>query len=997
MHLKASELRPADKQSTALIGSDSPCDVEQPIHAPASIQPHGALVVVDPLDDVIVQVSANLGEMFGVEAADALGARAPDLLGALNWTNLHARLPVFGACKAAPAMRLATRSGASHPWASATIGRSACKRLWIEIEPRRDERGNQLRADGSDMFGTAQSVLTQMRDCRSVAELCDAAAQEMRRLTGFDRSMVYRFDREGHGEVVAESCDTDIGSLLGLRFPATDVPQVSRRLCLAQCVRVIPDMAYAPVPLLSDPVRGGANLDMSLCSLRSVSPCCRQYMTNMAVRATVVVALTTCQGLLWGLLSCHSLTPRGLSPETRALCELIGEVLSVLLASLSGADAVSEQLARERDVRAVAAALGDSATPIVDSLAAASPDLLRALRAAGAFIRVDGSVASLGDAPPRHIAEAAISAVLERADTPPYGLIDMPGAAASATDHLGAVLPQAREVPALAAGALVVPLPHGPNAAIAWFRPEVARSVVWAGNPDTPYDVDPVSGHLTPRASFEAWRQIVKGRSVPWTEADFTAAAEVKRLIGDAVVRRVEGELARLRNIDPLTGLPNRRHLQERLDALTAEQRGSDRTALIYIDLDRFKDVNDTLGHDAGDTLLVEIAARLTQALGRRFLLARLGGDEFAALSEGATLEEAHEAADRIRQFLDMPFKLAGRPYRATASVGVAHSSTVGCAGGALLKAADAAMYVAKRGGGNGMSCYTQTLGVAVARSFSLDQDLRDALRNGSAGLTVNYQPVVTVADGALRGFEALARWQHPERGHVPPTEFIPVAEASGLIGELGAWVLRVAIEEAAFHARHFSSLPMAPYIAVNVSPRQLAGGGFAASLIAALASSGVDPSAIKVEVTEAAIADLDGARELKALREAGIRVALDDFGTGYSSLSYLRQLPADIVKLDRSFLPQAKRGGDDPDDPVADERFMEAVVSVATRAGLGVIAEGVETEEQLAAAIRSGAAAVQGYLLSRPMPTALARALLSDIQHGKAPPWRRLFEAGAR
>jgi diguanylate cyclase (GGDEF)-like protein len=541
----------------------------------------------------------------------------------------------------------------------------------------------------------------------------------------------------------------------------------------------------------------------------------------------------------------------------------------------------------------------------------------------------------------------------------------------------------------------VLQLPHGSNDAIAWFRPELAATVDWAGDPRKSVETDSQTGRVSPRRSFATWRETVRGQSTPWTENDRAAAAEIRRIIGDCFVRRAEAELARLRNLDPLTGLPNRRLLQERLDAVAATA-GTDRpaaAALIYIDLDRFKDVNDSLGHDAGDALLLEIALRLHARIEQRHLVARIGGDEFAILCEDVDITQAEAVADSVRQALDLPFALAGRPYRATASVGVAHTLANDLDGATLLQAADAAMYVAKRGGGNGAARYAEPLRAEITRRFLIEQDLRTALQSADGGgLMLHYQPVIEGSTGRLEGFEALARWRlpdgSPEGRQVPPVDFIPVAEAGGLIGELGDWVLDAALDEAVRWAAYLTAGERAPYVAVNVSPRQLSSGAFQARVTAALAGRGLAAQVLRVEVTEAAIADLAAGRELACLRAHGVRVAIDDFGTGYSSLSYLRRLPADVVKLDRSFLPGAKASPDQTDDAGADEAFMEAVVGVAHRAGLAVVAEGVETASQLAASVRAGIDSIQGYFFAPPMPAAAVHALLSQPQGAARTEW---------
>ncbi len=630
-------------------------------------------------------------------------------------------------------------------------------------------------------------------------------------------------------------------SVCTIRRPIS--PPVARQLYVAQRVRAIPDVGYTPVPLLADPAQAGPPVDMTFCALRGVAPIHLDYMINMGVRATLAVSLFGVDGGLWGMIVCHHAGTLTVPPDLRALADLVGQVTSVLLASLQSAEALADELSRERHLRAVAAALADTARPLTEALAAVTDDLLRAVAATGAVARIGGTPLTLGAAP------ATSAALIDR-------LLAVCGPTAEATDALDVLLPEAAALAPGIAGALVLKLPHGSNDAIVWFRPELAATVTWGGDPRHAVEQDPGTGRLSPRRSFAAWQETVRGRSAPWTDTDLAAAGEVRRIVGETFVRRAEAELARLRNLDPLTGLANRRLLQERLDAVDRAGAGRDRaaTAPIYIDLDRFKDVNDSLGHDAGDALLIEVARRLTASIDDHTLVARIGGDEFAILCNDVDITQAERVAATVRAALEVPFKLAGRPYRATASIGVAHTLANDLAGGVLLQAADAAMYVAKRSGGNGAAHYAEPLRAEISRRFALEQDLRGALRHrDGGGLLLHYQPVIASRTGRLEGFEALARWQHPEAGLVPPVDFIPIAEAGGLIGELGEWVLDAALDEAAGWSARLAPRAPLPYVAVNVSPRQLSSGAFHSRVMAALATRDLPPQVLRIEVTEAA------------------------------------------------------------------------------------------------------------------------------------------------
>ncbi|WP_432967297.1 putative bifunctional diguanylate cyclase/phosphodiesterase [Dactylosporangium sp. CA-233914] len=417
---------------------------------------------------------------------------------------------------------------------------------------------------------------------------------------------------------------------------------------------------------------------------------------------------------------------------------------------------------------------------------------------------------------------------------------------------------------------------------------------------------------------------------------------------------------------DALTGLPNRALFNQRLAAALAAPGGRPVSAAL-VDLDDFKIVNDTLGHGSGDALLVAVSTRLAGSVRPGDLVARLGGDEFVVLLEDADSAEAGRAAQRMVAALAEPVDADGHELLVRASIGLATGSA-GDEPGELLRLADIAMYAAKHGGGGAYRCYEPGMTGAVAGSAALGAQLRQAIAGGE--LFLEYQPIVTLDDGRLSGVEALVRWNHPARGTVPPAEFIPVAERTGLIVPLGEWVLREACRQLAAWTAELG--PLAPgAVHVNVSARQLAATGFTDQVAAALADFGVPPSRLTVEITETAAVSLGPAvARLEELRRLGVRVALDDFGTGQSSLTLLRDLPVDELKLDRSFLQRGESGrrGSMP----------AAVLALARVVGLDIVAEGVEEQAQADRLAALGYRTAQGYHFARPLPPDAVARLLS-------------------
>ncbi len=428
--------------------------------------------------------------------------------------------------------------------------------------------------------------------------------------------------------------------------------------------------------------------------------------------------------------------------------------------------------------------------------------------------------------------------------------------------------------------------------------------------------------------------------------------------------------LTRQANHDPLTGLANRAAFRSRLEAAFAgpDRRGGTQ-AVLFVDLDDFKDVNDTLGHAAGDELLVAVAARLEDAVRPGDLVARLGGDEFALFLDGIPDPSvALSVAERAVGSLAAPVEVAGTWVQVGASVGLAmrHADSEP---ESIMREADVAMYTAKGRGKNRVERYDATLNDAVVEHQALKLDLAGVAERGE--LVIDYQPLVDLTDGSLVGVEALVRWQHPTRGLLPPSAFIDLAEQTGAIVAIGAWVLDTAAQQVVRWQCRYRRPELT--LSVNVSVCQLEDPGFVGAVADVLGRSGLDPTRLILEVTESVLADPAGAAAgcLQALRRLGVQVALDDFGTGYSSIGYLRQLPLDILKIDRSFVSgeQANLPGD---------VLLEAIVGLAQRLGLAVIPEGIEEPDQLSRLQGLGCQTGQGFLLSRPVAAAGIDRLLA-------------------
>jgi diguanylate cyclase (GGDEF)-like protein len=453
--------------------------------------------------------------------------------------------------------------------------------------------------------------------------------------------------------------------------------------------------------------------------------------------------------------------------------------------------------------------------------------------------------------------------------------------------------------------------------------------------------------------------------------------ADPPRLI--AVVRDIserkafEEQLRHMAFHDDLTGLPNRALFMDRVEhALARANSQACSIAVLFIDLDNFKVVNDSLGHAAGDRLLNTLSTRLRACLDPRATLARFGGDEFTILLEDiANVGDAQEVAQRVRDVLRRSIGIAEREVFATASIGIAVSTPGKDTPGDLVRNADVAMYRAKANGRAGFVVFDRTLDAVAVGRLELETELRAALERGE--LEVHYQPIVHLPTGRIRDMEALVRWRHPRHGLIPPDRFISLAEETGLIIPMGLFVLETACRQLrAWQARFGKQADLC--VSVNLSARQFQHPTLLDDVRGVLHETGVEPSRLMFEITESiAMRDAAAAADILAdLKQLGVRLAIDDFGTGYSSLSYLHRFPIDVLKIDRSFISRLR-------SERHDVAIVEAVIALARGLNMDVTAEGIETNEQLTQLERMGCHNGQGYYFGRPMPSDSVTQMLGE------------------
>jgi diguanylate cyclase (GGDEF)-like protein len=844
-------------------------------------------------------------------------------------------------------------------------------------------------------------LTTRIRQSLELAEILTTTAQEIRSFLGTDRVKIYRFHPDDTGEVIAESINgTHVPSLLGLRFPAEDIPQFARELFIKARQRVIVDVALGRKTLnqLDSPETGKilVSEDIRHCP---VDPCHRDYLTTMGVCSSLVVPILH-QNCLWGLLVSHHQQPRNYSSGELQIVQLLVDQVSIAIAQSELLNRARLQAEHEAKINQISSRL-HSPLKLTKIRQIVLGETVEALQGSGGRLYITaeptGQAAQLyitGEQPTVPCVEetelwqrlmnsledtSAPEARLETWEfTPSESLLPSStsySGGGGAVSHLYTI-PNLYQEPSLQSlvgafsesaicSVLIVPLQYHQQCVgcLTIFRSEIETETLWAGRriSDT--------RNLRPRASFEAWREIIKGQAQPWTPEDIKLAQALGIHLYMAVMqKRVEDMFRHQASHDRLTSLPNRMLFDERLSlALATTHRYGEMLAVVFLDLDGFKTVNDTLGHAVGDQLLQDVAQRLTGCLRQGDILARWGGDEFTLLlSPISSAEDVAKIATQILDTLNVPLQLDGQELHIKASLGIALAPYDGEDAQTLLKNADAAMYRAKQEGRNNYQLYTPAIGTKAQERLVLENNLYRALERQE--FLLHYQPQVDLQTGEIVGMEALIRWHNQQLGFISPSVFIPIAEEMGLINAIGEWVLWTACAQ----NYAWQSLGLRPIrMAVNLSARQFQQKNLVNSIAHVLESTKLEPRYLEFEITESiAMQDIPlTISVLRTLRSMGIQIAIDDFGTGYSSLSSLKHFPLDKLKIDQSFVRDLVTDS-------YDAAIIKALVALGHGLKLAVVAEGVETQEQLTFLRSVRCDGMQGYFLSRPLPAQEATSL---------------------
>ena len=646
--------------------------VQEPIRTPGAIQPHGALITLEPDTLTIVHASDNCEAVLGLDARVLLGRTLGALTGEAWVTANHDAFTTSSAVGNPLALELDTRlfDAIVHPDGPLII---------IEFEPL-------LVAPDHRSSVAVYGAMHRLARVRTQQQLWQATAHELCFLTDFDRVTIYSFHADGHGEIVAEQLGEGMEPYLGLHFPASDIPAQARQLYLTKLSRLIVDSSGETSALLSLPTGDDDEtpppLDLSVAELRGISPHHLQFMRNMGQASTLSLSMVR-DGVLIGMVTLANTTTHRVPFTLRQGLEVLVNQVALQLNSMDEIDRLTAQV----HVRSIRAQLVDQggvttstdASELASALVDGDLTVLNLVPASGAVVSLAGVRSMVGDVP----SNAAI-ADLERWALG-HGIINSYSTECLAEDN-----PQLAEQLPGVTGLLFVPLPGGGDF-IAWFRPEITDDVRWLGDQSP----ENRATTLSPRTSFSAWTQSVSGRSAPWNGLE-REAEELSRDLAGAMVRHAEAKLAALAMSDALTGLPNRRLLMDRLIAALETPATSGATTLLFIDLDSFKEINDTHGHEAGDHVLRETSQRIIDGTRAGDTVARLGGDEFVVLCEATSEDEAHVVAKRIMDAIREPIIVNGEPLTITASVGIADADLASTADD-LLKGADVAMYRAKK------------------------------------------------------------------------------------------------------------------------------------------------------------------------------------------------------------------------------------------------------------------------------------------------------------
>ncbi|WP_295886327.1 EAL domain-containing protein [uncultured Thiohalocapsa sp.] len=917
------------------------CD-EEPIAHCAALQPYGCLLVLAPDSLRVIAAGANTERFLGLHPEAVLGAAIDTLLpagdGGVAACLQDAREDPDTFCPQAfrappqprvPDLALDLRLT---PWRG---------RLLLEIEPHAPMAADaQLAA--FDFGALGRDLLAQP----DIEVLCARLVRAVRRLTGFERVLAYRFSPDWDGIVIAEDCAPDaLPSVLGLRYAASDIPAQARALYAETPLRHAPSRDHVEVPLLA--AEGApTDIDIGAAQLRALSPIHRAYLEEQGVNGSLTLSIV-CDGRLWGLVICHHRRPH---PITVALRRRLAELAGLVSARVALLEERAQLQARQEGVAAVNGIIGrvDIRKPFPQGFIG-NEALLRGLFAADAVQIFHGETPLL-DPGGLALDEAEQRALL--------GFLRGHGGGIWSTDCLSCLFGPAAAYPQRLAGVIAVFIGPAEDYVLLVGRRRTRLKVRWGAQPGAlALALAATGGSDAGGSRFEPWEEERTHHARPWSQAELGTAEALRNLTQEVIVgSAAHFEVLALR--DGLTGLPNRERFRQIL-AATIDQAEASGTmfGLGLLDIDHFKTINDTLGHDKGDVLLAAAAKRIVAALPDGAVVARLGGDEFALLLPMGHEDALDAMPQRVVQAFHGPIAVGDDRFAVTVSLGVTLGHG-GSQGTELLKQADLALYQAKDAGRNCVRAFDSGLQQRALARLEIAREILGRSPDSAVEILLQPQVPITANHPAPR-FEVLARWRTTDGRLLQPLDFIDAAQQNGLLRAVTDAVLTRTVRLLREHQREGGAGML---LAVNVTAVDLEARWFARSLLQSLADAAVDPARLEIEIAEAVLLRMTpSVREsLRQLSAGGIRLALDDFGSGFSSMAHLRELDISTLKIDRAFVRSVT--GEQ------DRRLVAGMVAMAHSLGKQVVAEGVERITELEILRRLGCDWGQGYLWSEPL-----------------------------
>jgi len=981
----------------------SRCDRE-PISTCATIQPFGVLLVIDPLSLHIDACSANSAMYLGLEPEALLDAPLEHFLPADD-QGLRDRLSQLKAealqCSRPPPADASEPAPSGNPepgppfapasfrlaWPGLELPIDVRMHVWrdrilLELEPY-GEMAMDVRMRRFD-FAHLQR---QLRACEDAAQACQLAVDALHYLTEFERVVAYRLEPSHDGVVIAERIAPGTWpSILGLRYPATDIPRQARALYAETPLRYAPSRDHADVALLSR--RHPPNsIDIGIAQMRAQSPIHRNYLKRFEVNGSMSLSLMDDERL-WGLIIFHNRAPHPVTVYVRRRLIELAEFLSGRLSLL---EERQHNRAREQGMAEVNAIVGEMNVeqPFPDNLVGKEAILRQLIDADMVQVFHQGRALFLGQ--DGHLTPEQLEAVLAFLRARPESICS--------TDCLSAEFEPAAVYPDRLAGVLAIFIDEQREHCLLFGRKRVRYSVDWGAEPNSLPFVDATRPRPLgwPNRTFQLWREERTHHARAWSLTELATAKALKQLLQQVIVAHVahferlahslasqRDQLQRSREEmrhralhDSLTGLPNRAYFRDALAALIERSwRDNSTFGVALLDIDHFKTINDTLGHDQGDALLRAVANRIVEILPPPTLIARLGGDEFALLIPDLTANlisdsaqsEALRQVKRLIEELRQTITMEAGNFSITASLGVTTGDHLADAS-ELLKQADLALYRAKEEGRNCARRFDSRLQTAALARLAIDR----AILGRSPALAIELvlqpqRPIRASATATEHRFEVLSRWRTQDGELLMPGDFIPAAERNGIIRSVTAVVIRQTLRLLQACLEHGEDRVV---MSINITASDLEAQGFAQRLIENLHAADVPARMLTIEITESMLLRMtpNVKAALQLLARSGIHLALDDFGTGFSSMLYLRELPISELKIDRAFIQNI--------DQPHDRNLVAGMIAMAHSIGKSVVAEGIETQAQLKVLETLDCDWGQGYLWSPPLPPAQAAAFL--------------------